>query len=160
QAIADIEWVKGVIVGVRNIRGEMNIPPAKALPVLLNNASQKDQQYLESNRTYLGRLANLESISLCQPGEDPPPSATALVGDMEVLVPMAGVIDKTEELARLDREIGKLNKEVQRLNGKLGNEKFVAKAPETVVEAERQKLAEAQSALQKLEAQKSQIEAL
>ena len=79
---------------------------------------------------------------------------------MEVLVPMAGVIDKTEELARLDREIGKLNKEVQRLNGKLGNEKFVAKAPETVVEAERQKLAEAQSALQKLEAQKSQIEAL
>ena len=160
SASASIEWIKNVVVGLRNIRGEMNIPPGKALPALLNNASQKDQQYLESNRAYLGRLANLESISLCQPGEDPPPSATALVGDMEVLVPMAGVIDKTEELARLDREIGKLNKEVQRLDGKLGNDKFVAKAPETVVEAERQKLAEAQSALQKLEAQKRQIEAL
>ena len=159
-ATTSIEWVKNVVVGLRNIRGEMNIPPGKSLPVLLNNASQTDRSYLESNRVYLSRLANLESISLCQPGEEAPPSATALVGGMEVLVPMAGVIDKTGELARLDREIGKLGKDVQRLEGKLGDEKFVAKAPQAVVEAERQKLSAARSALRKLETQKSQIEAL
>ena len=79
---------------------------------------------------------------------------------MEILVPMAGVIDKKAELARLDKELAKLNKERGRLNGKLSNEKFIANAPDDVVAKERQKLSEVESALSRLEEQKAKIMAL
>ncbi len=159
-ATDSIEWVKSVIIAVRNIRGEMNISPGKPLPVLFSNGSPQDQLRLSENSHYLSKLAHLESITWCEPADALPPSATALVGDLAVLVPMAGVINKDEELARLDKEIGKITKEMQRLAGKLDNAKFVANAPEEVVRKERQKLAEATASIGKLEAQKSRIQAL
>ena len=160
KAVADVEWLKAIIDAVRTIRGEMNISPGKALPVYLKNGDAKDQQRLEANRTYLSKLANLESLTWLDADAEAPPSATALAGELEIHVPMAGVINKDEELARLDKEIGKLEKEIQRLKGKLGNEKFVANAPPEVVEKERGKAEDYQKAIEQLSLQRVKIAAL
>ncbi len=156
---ADIEWLKGVIVAVRNIRGEMNISPAKRIPVLLRGTSADDQRRMNDNRQFLISLAKLESLEWFDGGEAPM-SATQLVGEMEVLVPMAGLIDKTAELARLDKELDRLGKEIGRLQGKLGNEKFTAKAPAEVVEKEQEKLRDAQGSQSRLSEQRQAIEAM
>ncbi len=159
-ATADIEWLKGVIVGVRNIRGEIKLSPARHIPVLFRNGSEDDQRRLRENSTFLLKLANLESARWLAADEEAPMSATALVADTEVLVPMAGLIDKAAELARLGKELDKLGKEVARLDGKLNNPRFVDKAPAEVVAKERSKLDEAISARQKLQEQHDKISAL
>ncbi|MCV6612861.1 MAG: valine--tRNA ligase [Amphritea sp.] len=159
-AEADINWLKGVITGVRNIRGEMGISPAKELDILIQNGSAEDQARLEANRTFLSKLASLSSITWLNEGDEAPMSAVQLVGDMQVLVPMAGLIDKDAELARLKKEMDKLQKEAGRLSGKLSNDKFVANAPEAVVEKEREKLAGFNAQLDQLKEQFAKIEAL
>ncbi|WP_136681388.1 valine--tRNA ligase [Neptunomonas sp. XY-337] len=159
-AEADIEWLKGVITGVRNIRGEMGISPAKELDVLFQNGNAQDQARLEANRTFLSKLASLASITWLEAGDEAPMSATQLVGDMQVLVPMAGLIDKGAELARLKKEMDKLQKEIGRVEGKLGNEKFVANAPEAVITKEKEKLETAQAAFAQFKEQYGKIEAL
>ncbi len=160
SAETEIEWLKGVITGVRNIRGEMGISPAKELTVLLQNGSAEDLTRLDANRTFLCKLAALESITWLNAGDEAPMSATQLVGDMEVLVPMAGLINKDAELARLQKELDKLQKDIGRVKGKLGNEKFVSNAPEAVIAKEREKMETAQSAFDKLQDQYAKIEAL
>ncbi|MBH3444666.1 valine--tRNA ligase [Pseudomonas moraviensis] len=156
----DIEWLKELMLGTRNIRGEMNIGPGKPLPIFLKNVSTEDQRRLSENEALLKKLARLESITVLAAGEEAPLSATALVGEMEVLVPMAGLIDKGAELARLDKEILRLQGEVQRVGGKLSNAGFVDKAPAEVIEKERAKLAEAEQALGKLAEQHARIASL
>ena len=160
RAETDIEWVKGVIEGVRNIRGEMNISPAKAIPVLINNGSSEDQRRLEENRQFLITLAKLETISWLAEGDQAPMSATSLVKQMEILVPMAGLIDKQAETARLSKEIDKLQKDLDRISGKLNNPAFVDKAPPAVVDKEKDKQAAQQQALDKLQQQLQQISSL
>ncbi|MFH0022066.1 valine--tRNA ligase [Pseudomonas fluorescens] len=156
----DIEWLKELMLGTRNIRGEMNIGPGKPLPIFLKNVSAEDQRRLTENEALLKKLARLESITVLAAGEEAPLSATALVGEMEVLVPMAGLIDKAAELARLDKEILRLQGEVQRVGGKLANAGFVDKAPAEVIDKERAKLAEAEQALGKLAEQHARIASL
>ncbi|WP_165854850.1 valine--tRNA ligase [Marinobacter sp. JSM 1782161] len=158
DAEADIEWLKGAIVAVRNIRGEMNISPAKRIPVLLRGPDA-DHQRMEKNRSFLVSLAKLENLTWLG-DEEAPMSATQLVGEMEVLVPMAGLIDKDAELARLDKELERIGKDIKRLEGKLGNESFTAKAPAEVVEKEKAKLADAESSLTRLQDQRGKIEAM
>ncbi len=160
QALADIEWLQGVIIGVRNIRGEMDISPAKPIPVLFRNGNAEDKRRLEENSRFLKTLAKLESIQWLEAGDEAPPAATQLAAGMEILVPMAGLIDKDAEIARLSKEIDKADKEIGRLQGKLGNESFVAKAPADVVEKERAKLADMNSARDKLQEQLEKIKAL
>jgi valyl-tRNA synthetase len=160
QADADIEWLKGVIIGVRNIRGEMNISPAQAIPILVKNGSEEDARRLEDNRQFLMTLAKIDHIQWLQEGENSPMSATAMVGQMEILVPMAGLIDKDAELMRLSKEIDKLQKDLDRIEGKLNNPKFVDKAPADVVEKEREKQSAQQKILIKLEQQSQQISTL
>ncbi|OPX55180.1 valyl-tRNA synthetase [Oceanospirillum multiglobuliferum] len=159
-AEADIEWLKNVIVSVRNIRGEMNIGPGKELQVLVQNGSDEDFRRLRENYVVLSKLAKLSEITWLEEDEEAPMAVTQLVGKMEVLVPMAGLIDKAAELSRLSKEMEKLQKELARLEGKLGNEKFVASAPEDVVAKEREKQTNAQDALNKLQEQYGKIEAL
>ena len=159
-AEGDIEWVKELMLGVRQIRGEMKISMAKRIDVILANASEQDCRRLAANEPLLAKLAKLESIRVLEAGEEAPLAATALVGEMEVLVPMAGLIDKDAELARLDKELQRLEGEVKRVGGKLANEGFVAKAPTEVLEKERAKLAEAELALAKLGEQRARIAAL
>ncbi|MCE8038987.1 valine--tRNA ligase [Halomonas sp. MCCC 1A11062] len=160
QATRDIEWLKGVIVAVRNVRAEMNIAPGKPLEVLLTKGSQADRERLEANRLFLAKLAKLESATWLDDPSQAPLSATQLVGDMEVLVPMADLIDKDAELARLAKEIDKQDKLIGGIENKLGNESFVAKAPEAVVEKERGKLKEYQAARAVLLEQRDKIAAL
>jgi valyl-tRNA synthetase len=155
-ANGDIEWLKGVILAVRNIRGEMDISPAKPIPVFFKNGSSEDLRRLSENDTYLKKLAKLEQITVLG-SEEAPMSATQLVGDMEILVPMAGLIDKAAEITRLEKEIDKATKELQRLQGKLGNEKFVANAPADVVEKEQAKLADINASHQVLTVQLEKI---
>ena len=157
DSLADIEWLKTVIVGVRNIRGEMNISPAKALPIYMTKGDANDQRRLEENRQFLSKLASLESITWLDNPEDAPLCATALAGDLEILVPMAGLIDVDAELARLDREIDKNALEAKKLSGKLSNAKFVDNAPAEVVAKERQKLSDFESTLTQLQEKRTAI---
>ncbi|MBL0950174.1 MAG: valine--tRNA ligase [Pseudomonas sp.] len=159
-AEGDIEWVKQLMLGVRQIRGEMKISMAKRIDIIVANASAEDQRRLADFEPLLNKLAKLESVRVLAAGEEAPMSATTLVGEMEVLVPMAGLIDKDAELARLDKEIARLDGEVKRVGGKLSNEGFVAKAPAEVLEKERAKLAEAEQALSKMVEQRGKIAAL
>ena len=159
-AEGDIEWVKTLMLGVRQIRGEMNISMAKRIDVMLANANDEDRRRLNENLPLLGKLAKLESVRVLEANEEAPMSATALVGDMQVLVPMAGLIDKAAELARLDKELQRLQGEVKRVGGKLSNEGFVAKAPADVIEKERAKLTEAEQAVAKLAEQREKIASL
>lgn len=159
-AEGDIEWVKQLMLGVRQIRGEMKISMAKRIDIIVANASAEDQRRLADFEPLLNKLAKLESVRVLAAGEEAPMSATTLVGEMEVLVPMAGLIDKDAELARLDKEIGRLEGEVKRVGGKLSNEGFVAKAPAEVLDKERAKLAEAEQALAKMVEQRGKIAAL
>ncbi len=160
QVLSDIEWVKKFIVGIRNIRGEMDISPNKPLNALLKNVSDEDTRRLDAAKAFLDKLSKLESVTILKEGETAPPSATALVGDMEILIPMAGLIDKEAELARLNKAIDKVQKDVSRTEGKLSNEKFVSNAPEAVIAKERAKLEDGQKQLEKLHAQVETIQSL
>jgi valyl-tRNA synthetase len=159
-AEGDIEWLKALMLGVRQIRGEMNISMARRIDLVLANASPEDHRRLVENEPLLIKLAKLESIRVLDEGEAAPLSATALVGELQVLVPMAGLIDKAAELARLDKEIQRLDGEVKRVGGKLANAGFVDKAPAEVIDKERAKLAEAEQALANLAEQRQKIATL
>ncbi|GFD84637.1 valine--tRNA ligase [Alteromonas marina] len=160
KVLADIEWVKKFIVGIRNIRGEMDISPNKPLNALLKNVSDEDARRLDAAKAFLDKLSKLETVTILKDGEEAPASATALVGEMEILIPMAGLIDKDAELARITKAMEKIEKDVSRTRGKLGNEKFVSNAPEAVIEKERAKLDEGEKALAKLKEQFETIKAL
>jgi valyl-tRNA synthetase len=160
DADADIEWVKKVIIGVRNVRGEMNISPAKDLPIYMARGDATAKRRLEENRQFLSKLANLETITWLDDPAQAPLCATALAGDLEILVPMAGLIDVEAELARLDREIDKLGTEATKLSGKLSNPKFADNAPAEVVAKERQKLEDFEGSLSQLQEKRSAIAAM
>ena len=142
QAETDIEWLKGVITGIRNIRAEMGIGPGKPVKCLFKDGNSDDQRRLETNSTFLKAMAKLEDITWLNTGDEAPLASTALVGEMEVLIPMAGNIDVDAELNRLSKALDKNQKELDRVAGKLQNPKFVDKAPADVIEKEKAKLAD------------------
>ncbi len=160
KAWSQIEWIQQFVLGVRRIKGEMNIPPSKPLPVLLANTSEQDRAWLADSRPYLDFLARTESVTVLEPGQEPPESALALVGEMQVLIPMAGLIDKEAELKRLDKEITRLEGDAARTQAKLGNPSFVDKAPAAVVDKERERMAESRAAIEKLCVQRAKIQTL
>ncbi|MFM8443233.1 MAG: valine--tRNA ligase [Methylococcus sp.] len=155
-----LDWLMALLLGIRRIRGEMDIAPGKPLTVLLEGGSEQDRETLQHTLDYVGRLGRIETIRWLEPGETAPDSAIALVGEMKVLIPMSGLINKAAELARLDKEIQRIAKELPRLEAKLNDEGFLAKAPPAVVEKERCRQKELQSSLVELEAQRLRIEAL
>ena len=157
RANEDIEWLKVVIEGVRNIRGEMNIPPGKELSVLLRKGDKNDRLRLSKNSQYLRKLAKISHIDWLAADDAVPLAATALAGELEILVPMAGLIDKDAEINRLNREIGKLESDQTRLQGKLGNAAFVDKAPAAVVAKEKDKMHTQRQALETLREQLQRI---
>ena len=156
-AVAELDWVKEFILGVRRIRGEMNIAPGKPLPLLLQDNSDQDQSYLLRNQTYLQKLGRLESITCLKSGDVAPESAIALVGNLKLLIPMAGLIDKDAELARLEKEIQRIQNDLPRVEGKLNNPAFADKAPAEVIDKEKAKLADMRVALNNLQAQREKI---
>ncbi|MGH8492369.1 MAG: valine--tRNA ligase [Moraxellaceae bacterium] len=160
EAEADVAWIKDVIMGLRNIRGELGVSPARAIEVLLQNGNREDRERIGRFDGFLRALARLENLSWLSEGQEAPLAATALVGEMTLLVPLKGLVDVQAELDRLARELDKLDKEVQRVENKLGNEAFIAKAPPEVVAKEQEKLAEARQAMQQLGEQMQRIKAL
>ena len=160
EAMADIEWMKQAIVAVRNIRAEMNIALSKPLDVLLRDCSPAALRRVEANRTFLSRLARLESLTILPAGEKGPVSVTKIVEGAELLIPMAGLVDKAAELDRLAKELGKLDVEIEKIQVKLANEGFVSRAPEAVVAKERERVAELEQSKAKLIEQQAVIAAL
>jgi valyl-tRNA synthetase len=160
SAMNDLEWVKQFIVAVRNIRGEMDIAPSKPLSILLRHVSDEDNRRLNENQTFLYAMARLEQTDVLADDATAPMSATALIGEMELLIPMAGLIDKDAELARIQKALDKVSVELGRVAGKLSNEKFVSKAPAVVIDKEKAKLVEFEVTKAKLEKQKAEIESL
>jgi valyl-tRNA synthetase len=159
-ATAEIDWVKSVIAGVRKIRSGMSIDPRKPLPVLMQNGSSADKDRLENNRHYLENIGRIESITWLDAGEQAPESATALVGEMKLLIPLSGLIDKDAEIARLAKELENRSKELLRCEQKLANAGFLDKAPAAVVAKEQSRAGSLKQAISDLEEQKRKIQSL
>ncbi len=160
DSINATKWIMDFILGLRRIRGEMNIAPGKPLPVLLQDCTVSDLAFVESSKDYLLKLGRVESITVLSADNIAPESAISLVGEMKILIPMAGLIDKDAEIARLEKEIAKIQKDLPRIEGKLNNPKFIDKAPEAVINKEKDKLAALHSSLKNLEEQLVKIKAL
>jgi len=160
QALADLEWIKQAIIAIRNIRAEMNITPSKALELLVRDANSDATHRLQDNLNFIQTLAKLDSITILPVGDKGPVSVTKLIEGAELLIPMAGLIDKATELERLAKEISKIDEEISRIESKLANEGFVARAPEAVVAKEREKLTGYAEAKTKLIEQQATIAAL
>jgi valyl-tRNA synthetase len=159
-AMQDLEWVKGFVLAIRTIRGEMDIAPSKPLPVLLRNISSEDLRRLEDNAMFLYSIAKLETVTALSEDEKAPACATSLLGSLEIMIPMAGLIDKDAELARIAKALDKLEKDFARTQGKLANEKFVSNAPDAVIDKEKAKLVDFTMQMGKLNEQRSSIESL
>jgi valyl-tRNA synthetase len=160
QACREIDWVMETVIGVRKIRSGMNIDPRKPLPVLLQGGSAADQERLQRNRHYLEAVGRMDSVAWLEPGADAPESATALVGEMKLLIPLAGLIDKDAEIRRLAKELDRKTGELERCEKKLSNAGFVDKAPAAVVEKEQAKALDLRTAISSLEEQQQKIQSL
>jgi len=153
NAEADIEWVRQFILGIRQIRGEMDISPGKSLPVILQNASAEDQLRAEKFMHLLQRVGRVESITALGIDQEPGNAATALLGDLRLLVPMKGLIDIEAERARLDKQMQRTGADLAKTQGKLGNAKFVNNAPAEVVAQEKQRAIDFEKTIAQLEEQ-------
>ncbi|PKM02013.1 MAG: valine--tRNA ligase, partial [Gammaproteobacteria bacterium HGW-Gammaproteobacteria-7] len=142
KAEADIEWLKAVISALRKLRSEMNLPPRKPLPLLLDAGDASDRDRSARFADSIAFIASIESQAWLAPGTQPPAAAAAVVGGLRVLVPLAGLIDLDAERVRLDKEIARVESEIGKCRGKLGNATFVDNAPAAVVHQERQRLAD------------------
>ena len=145
-AIDEMTWIQSVITGVRNIRGEMNISPSKELPILLQGMTAQTINYVNANQAYLLKFGRFESLTILDSSDETPESATALVGDTRVLIPLGSFIDANAEIQRLQKELEKTEKDINGVNGRLSNAAFVDKAPEAIISKARQQLSDAQAA--------------
>ena len=160
NAEAEMEWLKSIIVAVRTIRSESNIPPGDELALILGNTVADDSARVTRHTQALAKLAKVASITIAKSGEEQAPTLSALAGTIEVMVPMAGLIDVDKELARLAKELDRLTAERGRLAGKLSNDNFVARAPADIVDKERAKLADIETSISSITTQKSKMEEL
>ncbi len=159
-AEADIEWTKQLIMGIRRIRSEMNINPGKTVPVLLANWSAADQARFTRTESLILQLAKIDSVSWLEDEHNAPESAMALAGEMKVLIPLAGLIDRQAELERLDKEIKKLTANLEKTEARLNNPNFASKAPAAVVEQTRSLAEEQRASLEQLKTQYAKINAM
>ncbi|RAP34441.1 valine--tRNA ligase [Legionella quinlivanii] len=156
----EVIWLKEVIQSLRTIRSEMAISPAKLIPLQVKNASPAVRELLKKYHAILIALCKLTHVHFIEANEPVPPSASAIVGEAEFLIPMAGLIDKQAELLRLDRELSKLNKDISLAEGKLNNPKFTDKAPADIIAKEKEKLSQALLTKEKLLSHKKTVEDL
>ncbi|HEY3784966.1 MAG TPA: valine--tRNA ligase [Steroidobacteraceae bacterium] len=160
EAESAIEWIQSFVLGVRQIRGEMNIKPSRLIPVVLQGAHERDLARVAQHRAYLEKLAGLESITVLTAGQPAPQSATALMGELSILVPMAGLIDAGAEAERLGKQLAKTQQDLARAQLKLANDNFVRNAPAAVVQIERERQAELERTVTSLTAQLERVRVL
>jgi valyl-tRNA synthetase len=139
QAAADMKLLVEMIRSVRNIRAEVNTPMSKKVKMLIKVKDESILEVVERNRLYIERFCNPEDLEVGIDLQMPEKAMTAVITGLEIIMPLAGLINLDEEIARLEKEWDKLNKEVERVQKKLGNEGFMKKAPDSVVEEERAK---------------------
>ena len=151
-----VDWLKEFIIGVRKIRSEMDIAPKQGLDVLCQQASESDLKQIETHQAALKKLAKIESIEVLG-DEEAPEAALALVGEMKVLIPLAGLIDKDAEIERLSKDISKLEINIGKTRAKLANPGFTDKAPVAVVEKEQQRMQEQEQTLHDLLQQREKM---
>ena len=156
----EIEWLKLIVNQVRRIRSEMNIAPGKMIPLLFANGSPSDRARTAKFASQIAFLARTESQRWLEPGQSEPPAAAAIIGELKLLIPLAGLIDLGAEKLRLDKEIKRVDGEIAKCNAKLGRESFVASAPAAIVEQEKQRLAEFTSTLAGLCEQAARLAAM
>ncbi|MCD8541927.1 MAG: valine--tRNA ligase [Gammaproteobacteria bacterium] len=140
ESEADVEWIKKIIVAIRTIRSEMNVSPALTISVYLRKGNVQDKERFSRNKTLLMTLAKLNDIGFLEEHEKLPPSATGLAGELDICIPLKGIIDVKAELARLTKEIEKRQQDAHKISDKLNNPTFLTKAPESVVNKEKEKL--------------------
>jgi len=160
EADSEVAWMQKFILAVRQIRGEMDIAPSRKIPLLLQNANATSRALVEKQFAYLARLAGLETIKVLGEGESAPESATAVLGEFTLLVPLAGLIDPKAEIERLTRRIAKNDSDLGKLNAKLGNENFVRNAPPEVVAGDRARIAELTAQNESLKVQLERVRRL
>jgi len=160
EAEAEFEWLEDFVGAIRSIRGEMNINPHQAIPVLLRGGSEADRERVARHRAFIDALARPERLDWLDAGEAAPQAATELIGDLQILVPLAGLIDVDAEIQRLDKELEKVAGDLERSRNKLDNPSFTDKAPADVVAKERDKLAEFEERHSQLQAQRDRLAAL
>ncbi|MCU0988293.1 MAG: valine--tRNA ligase [Xanthomonadales bacterium] len=160
EAEQDVDWIKEVIQGVRRIRSELNLSPAQMLDALFQGGDQSDRDRQQIYAGALAQLARIRSAKWVDEDAETAQCAVALVGELKVLIPLKGLVDVDEELARLRRQLEKETSDLRKSEGKLGNSRFVDNAPEAVVEQERERLAAHRAAVEKLQAQVRQLESL
>ncbi|HUI58570.1 MAG TPA: valine--tRNA ligase [Steroidobacteraceae bacterium] len=159
-AEAEVTWIQSFVLGVRQIRGEMNIKPSRLIPVLLQNAAARDRSNVERHLAYIEKLAGLESVTVLESGAPAPEAATALVGELTILVPMAGLIDAGAEAERLGKQLTRNQADLAKIRGRLANDNFVRNAPADVVEGERARQAELERTVTALTAQLERVRVL
>ncbi|QSB10367.1 valine--tRNA ligase [Lysinibacillus fusiformis] len=141
----NMKLLMDIIRSVRNIRAEVNTPMSKKVPLFISAKDAATAAVLEENQAYLEKFCNPDILTIGEGLEAPGQSMTAVVTGAQVFLPLVGLINLEEEIARLEKELEKWAKEVKLVTGKLSNEKFVSKAPEALVNAEREKLADYES---------------
>jgi valyl-tRNA synthetase len=149
----EVAWIQSFTLAVRQIKGEMNIALSRRIPVLLKGASEHDKAYVERHRAYLERLAGIDTLTVLAPEATAPESATALIGELSVLVPMAGLIDAAAEAERLGKLLAKAEQELAKTKVKLSNDNFVRNAPPEVVKTERERQADFERQVTSIKAQ-------
>ena len=159
-AEAEIEWLKAVIVQLRRIRSEMNLAPSKTIPLLFAGGGAADRARTDKFAAQIAFLARVESQRWLRAGDAEPAASAAIVGEMKLLIPLAGLIDVGAEQARLAKEIARIEGEIRKCQGKLGNDSFVANAPAAVVAQEQQRLADFSTTLAGLREQAQRLAAL
>jgi len=160
EAEAEMRWVMDFILGIRQIRGEMDIAPSRKLNVILQNANGQDLEYLARNQQYLTRLAGIEPPRALGAADAAPISAVALLGTMEILVPMAGLIEPAAELERLSKRLRKAEADLHKLTAKLHNTDFARNAPPDIVAKDRLRIDELRIEIAQLTAQISRVRGL
>ncbi|NBC34837.1 MAG: valine--tRNA ligase [Alphaproteobacteria bacterium] len=141
-AMAEMDWVVRLISAVRAIRAEMNVPAAAEIPLLIKDGGPAAAERLDTHGALIRRLARLSEVTLGE-GEPPRGSAQAVLDEATLVLPLADIVDLDKERTRLTGEIGKLDSEIAKIDAKLANQSFLAKAPEEVVEEQRERRAEA-----------------
>ena len=153
EAEQEIAWLQRFVVGIRQIRGEMNLGPSLRLAVKLAGATDLDRERVARHRGYLERLAGLAEIAEADRASAVKGAATALLGEMRILVPLAGLIDIAAERDRLGKQLARASSDLDKCRRKLGDERFVANAPADVVTKERERVAELEQRAQQLQRQ-------
>ncbi len=155
QADGDIEWLKAMVSALRRVRSELGVSPSRQVPLLVRGGGETECTRLGRFDAQLKFLSRISGIDVLQ-GE-PPAAAAARVGELDLFVPLEGLVDMDAERSRIDKELKKVEGELAKSKGKLASETFVANAPAAVVEQERSRLTEWTSQLEALKAQRARL---